>query len=78
MQLDKVQYLFEEGVLVSARVVPAPLLENKYLLEFVRSSGVVERLELARKKKDRIYRSIDAAAKKAREVGFKSVNVMFD
>ena len=78
MQIEMIQHLFDEGVLVNARIVPAPLMPDKFFLEFVRTSGNIERLSLARKKKDRVYKTIDSAAKKAREVGFRNVNVLFD
>lgn len=78
MEIKLLKKLFEEGVLKSAKIIPAPEELDKFLLVVVRASGVEERVSKARDKKDKVYRQVTGAILDAREVGFKEITLRFD
>ena len=72
MQLKILRELFRAGVLKSAHVTPAPMVEDSWVIFFERIDGRQENLTTQRGEEKR-YRGLPAAMEDIRRIGFKQV-----
>ncbi len=77
VEIKFLRKLFEEGLLMTAKVVPAPMESDKWILVFIKASGGLEQITKARDRKDKIYKRINGAILDAKTIGFKEVVVTF-
>ena len=75
MKREKAVVLFEAGTLMACRVVPAPLEGAGYIMELETRQGGSEALETTRKGQVRVFRTLDAAANEARNIGFRQISL---
>ena len=78
MEIRLLKTLFEEGLLMSARVVPVPMESDKWILVLGKASGEQEQVSRARDRSDKIYKRINGAILDAKTIGFKEVMVTFE
>ncbi|WP_293648031.1 plasmid replication protein RepB [Thiolapillus sp.] len=75
MEIRLLRQLFQEGILLSATIVPAPMEPDRWLLVFDKSSGGQERITKARSDIDKVYKRINGAIADAEEIGFQEVKI---
>jgi len=76
MDLRSLKILFNDGGLTTAVVVKAPFEQKGWLLHFQRRSGGVAVIGTVRDPETaKIFRSLDAAASAAQDIGFPQVVV---
>lgn len=78
MEIKILKKLFDEGLLMSARIVPAPMEEGRYFLIFEKPNGGIEQVTRARDNVNKSYRRINGALLDAQEIGFNEVTVQFN
>lgn len=78
MDLTLSKKLFEEGVLLSASVIPAPYHNEKWLLMLNKVSGGQEVITISRTKNKKIYKRYTAAIKDAHMLGFNEVKIVLN
>ena len=67
--------MFQEGLLRTATIVPAPMEVDRWLLVFEKSNGNQERLTLVRTEDDKVYRRLHGALEDAKKIGFRRVAI---
>lgn len=77
MEIKLLRKLFQEGLLLTARVLPAPMETDRWILVFDKASGAQEQITKARDNETKIYKRINGALIDAQEIGFKRVSVEF-
>lgn len=75
MEIRLLRQLFQEGMLLSATIVPAPMESDRWLLVFDKSSGGQERISKARSNIDKVYKRINGAIADAEDIGFQEVKI---
>ena len=75
MEIRLLRQLFQEGMLLSATIVPAPMESDKWLLVFEKASGGQERISKARSDIDKVYKRINGAIADAEDIGFQEVKI---
>ncbi|CAH1388313.1 conserved hypothetical protein [Candidatus Nitrotoga sp. M5] len=70
--------MFQEGLLRTATIVPAPMESERWMLVFEKANGNQERISKARTENDKIYKRLNGALSDAKEIGFRSVTVEFN
>ncbi len=75
MEIRLLRQLFQEGMLLSATIVPAPMEPDRWLLVFDKPSGGQERITKARSDIDKVYKRINGAIADAEEIGFQEVKI---
>ncbi len=78
MEISLLRHLFQEGTLLSATVVPAPMEPGKWLMVFNKASGGQVRITKARTDIDKVYKRLNGALQDAQDIGFKEVIIQFD
>ncbi len=78
MEMRMLRQLFQEGLLLSASVVPAPTEHDRWVLVFEKANGDRERITKARTNIDKVYKRINGALIDAHKIGFKRVSVEFN
>tara|TARA_B110000211_G_C13873962_1_gene462117 strand:+ start:165 stop:491 length:327 start_codon:yes stop_codon:yes gene_type:complete len=78
VEIRMLRQLFQEGLLLSASVVPAPMEHDRWLLVFEKANGNQERITKARSNIEKVYKRINGALVDAQEIGFKRVSVEFN
>lgn len=78
MDISGARHLFQTGALSQARVIPAPMRQGQYFLEFELYNGASQWLCLDKSKDPRPFAHWETAAKNAKKVGFTEVRVIFD
>lgn len=77
MEYNILKRLFEQGLLATAFVVPAPLSKHWHLC-FTTAAGKTERMTLARQDTLKEYKTVNGALSDALKVGFKEVTIKYD
>lgn len=77
MEIRLLKKLFIEGALISAKILPAPMESQKYLLVVTTQNGTQEPVTTTNNKKTKIYRRTDGAISDAITIGFKEVSIRF-
>ncbi len=77
MEIKFLRKLFQEGLLVTAKVYPAPMESDCWILVFDKSNGGQEQITKARDNKTKIYKRLHGAIEDARDIGFKKVTIEF-
>ena len=75
MEIRLLKQLFQEGMLLSATIVPAPMEPDRWYLVFDKVSGGQERITKARSDIDKVYKRINGAIADAEEIGFQEVKI---
>lgn len=75
MEIRLLRQLFQEGMLLSATIVPAPMESDRWLLVFDKVSGGQERISKARSNVDKVYKRINGAIADAEDIGFQEVKI---
>lgn len=75
MEIRLLRQLFQEGMLLSATIVPAPMESDKWLLVFEKANGGQERISKARSNIDKVYKRINGAIADAEDIGFQEVKI---
>jgi len=78
VEIKVLKELFREGLLRCAKIVPAPMESDRWLLVFEKSNGGYERITKARTDNEKIYKRINGAIADAQEIGFRKVSLEFD
>ncbi len=78
MELKILKKLFQEGLLLTAKALPAPMYSGQYILVFSKSNGGEEQVTRARDGETKIYKRWNGAVLDAQEVGFKEVTIRFE
>ena len=78
VEIKILRKLFEEGLLLGANVLPAPMESDRYILVFPKASGGFEQATRARDDEAKIYKQTDGAVNDARRIGFKKVTIEFN
>ncbi len=78
MEIKLLKSLFQEGLLVNARALPAPMESGRFILVFRKSSGGEEQVTRARDNTLKVYKRLNGALQDAQEIGFKEVTVQFE
>lgn len=78
MEIKVLKELFREGLLRCAKIVPAPMESDRWLLVFEKANGGHERITKARTDNQKIYKRINGAIADAQEIGFRKVSLEFD
>ena len=78
VEIKLLRKLFQEGLLLTARVLPAPMETDRWILVFDKASGAQEQITKARDNETKIYKRINGALIDAQEIGFKRVSVEFN
>lgn len=78
MEIRLLKKLFEEGLLLAATALPAPMNPGHYLLVFSKSTGGEECVTRTRDHAIKTYKRLSGALIDAQEIGFKEVKVIFD
>lgn len=78
MEIKVLKELFREGLLKYAKIVPAPMESDRWLLVFEKVSGGYERITKARSDDQKVYKRINGAIADAQEIGFRKVSLEFD
>jgi hypothetical protein len=77
VEIKFLRKLFQEGLLVTAKVYPAPMELDCWILVFDKSNGGQEQITKARDHKTKIYKRLNGAIQDARDIGFKKVTIEF-
>lgn len=77
MEIKILRKLFEEGLLLTAKVLPAPMKPGRYILVFDKASGREEQITTARDDEAKVYKRLNGALLDAQNLGFKEVTVRF-
>ncbi len=75
MDIKVLRRLFEEGVLRSASVAPAPMEEGKWVMTCDRATGAVEHVTRVRDGQVKHYRSLGQVMTDAKYIGFQEVKL---
>ncbi len=78
MEIKHLKQMFKDGFLVSAKVQPAPMEQDKFILVFGKVNGGEEQVTRVRDDECKIYRRYTGAVLDAQEIGFKKVELNFD
>ena len=78
MEIKLLKTLFEEGLLLSAKVLPAPMEHDRWIMVFNKASVSEEQITKARDDEPKIYKRLNGALQDAKEIGFKEVVIQFD
>lgn len=78
MEIRMLKQMFQEGLLRTATIVPAPMESDRWLLIFEKANGNQERITRVRTEDDKIYRRLHGALEDAKKIGFRSVTVEFN
>lgn len=78
MEIKLLRKLFQEGLLLTANVLPAPMEPGRYILVFAKSNGGEEQITKARDNETKIYKRLNGALQDAQDIGFKEVTIRFD
>ncbi|AKH70891.1 hypothetical protein IMCC21906_03254 (plasmid) [Spongiibacter sp. IMCC21906] len=60
--------MFQEGLLRTATIVPAPMESDRWLLIFEKANGNQERITRVRTEDDKIYRRLHGALEDAKKL----------
>lgn len=77
VEIRVLKHLFEEGLLRTAIVVPAPMENDRWLLMFEKSNGGQEKITKARTDKQKVYKRLYGALSDAQEIGFKKITIEY-
>jgi hypothetical protein len=78
MEIKLLRRLFQEGLLLTAKVYPAPMEDERWIMAFDKSNGGEEQITKARDDKTKIYRRLNGALQDAKDIGFKEVTIRFN
>ena len=78
MEIRLLRKLFQEGLLLSAKVHPAPMESDRWIMVFDKASGGQEQITRARDGETKIYKRLNGALQDAQDIGFKEVTIRFD
>ncbi|MBB5189245.1 hypothetical protein HNQ57_003548 [Zhongshania antarctica] len=70
--------MFQEGLLRTATIIPAPMERDRWMLVFQKANGNQERITKARTENDKVYKRLNGALSDAQDIGFRSVTVEFN
>lgn len=75
VDLSGMRKLYNDGALQAAIAAPAPMERGAWVLTVIRTDGSCEYMTIARSKRHKIYKSLDAVQADAAKVGFEEVKV---
>lgn len=75
MEIKLLRRLFEEGVLLSASVAPAPMSEGRWVMTCSKANGAIEQVTRVRDGQVKHYRSLVGAIADAKYIGFQEVKL---
>ncbi len=78
MEIKLLRTLFQEGLLLTAKILPAPMNPGCYNLVFIKPNGGEEHITKARDNKTKIYKRLHGALQDAQDIGFKEVTIRFE
>jgi hypothetical protein len=78
LEIRLLKTLFEEGLLLNAKVQPAPMEHDRWIMVFDKASGSQEQITKARDDETKVYKRLNGALQDAKEIGFKEVIIRFD
>ena len=78
MEIKLLRTLFQEGLLLTARVLPVPMEPGRYILIFNKSNGGEEQVTRARDNEIKVYKRLNGALQDAQGIGFKEVIIRFE
>lgn len=78
MEIKLLRKLFQEGLLITAKVLPAPMQAGKHILVFAKANGGEEHITRARDNETKTYKRLNGAIQDAQDIGFKEVTIVFD
>lgn len=78
MEIKLLRKLFQEGLLLAAKVQPAPMEPGRYILVFAKANGGEEQITKARDNETKIYKRLNGALQDAQDIGFKEVTIRFE
>ncbi|MGP9680212.1 plasmid replication protein RepB [Halomonas sp. AOP27-A1-41] len=76
MEIKLLRQLFEEGVLLSASVAPAPMSEGKWVMTCNKANGATEHVTRVRDNHVKHYRSLVGAIADAKHIGFQEIKLI--
>lgn len=75
MEIKMLRRLFEEGVLLSASVAPAPMSDGHWVMTCNKANGATEQVTRVRDGQVKNYRSLVGAIADAKYIGFQEVKL---
>ena len=78
VEIRLLKTLFDEGLLLNAKVQSAPMEQDRWIMVFDKASGNQEQITKARDDGPKIYKRLHGALQDAKEIGFKEVIIRFD
>jgi hypothetical protein len=78
VEIKLLRRLFQEGLLLAAKVLPAPMEPGRYILVFAKANGGEEQITKARDNEAKVYKRLNGALQDAQDIGFKEVTIRFD
>ncbi|WP_184465173.1 plasmid replication protein RepB [Zhongshania antarctica] len=78
MEIRMLRQMFQEGLLRTATIIPAPMERDRWMLVFQKANGNQERITKARTENDKVYKRLNGALSDAQDIGFRSVTVEFN
>lgn len=79
MEIKLLRKLFREGLLLNAKVLPAPMQADRWMLVFDKGSGGQEEVSKTRNPDEtKFYKRVIGAIEDAKGIGFKEVTIRFE
>ena len=78
MDKQQLKSLFKEGALLTAKILPAPMMPGRYILVFGKANGREEQIIKTRSDQKKVYKRLTGAVFDAQKIGFKKVELNFE
>lgn len=78
MEVNILKELFQEGILLKAKVLPAPMQSGQYILVLAKANGGEEQVTKTKGRGTKIYKQLNGALKDAQQIGFKEITVRYE
>lgn len=75
MEIKLLRRLFDEGVLLSASVAPAPMADGQWVMSCSKANGAVEHVTKVRDGQIKHYKSLVGVIADAKYIGFQEVKL---